>query len=258
MSEHDRRRAPGGARIGVAAPCEMPTIDEETLSRFAHQLRSLLTAVGAAAEYMLHNEVEQSIRTEMLGIIAEQTARIDGLLEDFLIISRAVPGQRGSASEVNLYHLTREAVRELAGEAHSAGAWLVLDAAGAVPPVVGYPGPLRQAVTGTLRGFISLARPGERVVVRLEDDCGGAGVRMVQLSVMLQSDEADPCAGRGQLRPTDLSLEAARRVCESHGGTLETFEGVPGVVCRLPVATLRLAPAAAVAAEDQRLWVCGY
>ena len=89
-------------------------IDGETIARFSHQLRCLLTSVGAAADFLLHNESERCVHDEMLGIICQQSGRIEGLLEDFLVIARdAAADQRGSAAEVNLYHVTREAVREL-------------------------------------------------------------------------------------------------------------------------------------------------
>ncbi len=251
MSDLTRRPDRTGARVGGVCADETLTIDGETISRFSHHLRSLLTSVGAAAEYLLHNETEQCVQDEMLGIISEQATRIDGLLEDFLVIARETPHERGSMSEINLYHLTREAVRELAPEAQSIGAWLVLDAAGAVPPVIGHHQPLRQAITGTLRALMMLTRTGERVVARLEDTQGEGGQELVELSVVVQSDDPALPDRAGGLSPTDLTLEAARRICESHGGSFEMVEHAPGVICRLPAATMRLSPAAAVSAGSR-------
>lgn len=221
-------------------------IERETVSRFSHQLRSLLTSVGAAADYLLNNDIERGVHDEMLGIISEQATRIDGLLDDFLVVASAHPGRRGSAGPVNFYRITRQAVRELAGEAQSVGAWLVLDAAGAIPPVVGYHRRLQQAVRGALRAMIRLARPGERVVAQLSDARGDDGEKLIQFSVLLQSDESGAEDRLGQLTPTDLSLEAARRITESHGGTFELLQDQPGLAFRLPVATMDQGAAAAV------------
>ena len=246
MSDLTKQPARTGAVIGGASAGETLTMDGETVSRFSHQLRSLLTSVGAAAQYLLHNETERCVQDEMLGIISEQATRIDGLLEDFLVIARDTPRGQGSAAEVNLYHVTREVVRELAPEAQSIGTWLVLDAAGAVPPVVGHHQPLRQAITGTLRALMLLTRAGERVVARLEDARDESGLELVELSVIVQSDDPSLRDRAGGMAPTDLALEAARRICESHGGSLKMVEDAPGVICRLPAATMRLTPAAAV------------
>ena len=225
-----------GARSGEAV-----SIDGETIARFSHQLRCLLTSVGAAADFLLHNESERCVHDEMLGIICQQSGRIEGLLEDFLVIARdAAAGQRGSAAEVNLYHVTREAVRELASEAQSIGTWLVLDAAGPVPPVLGYHQPLRQAVAGVLHALVLLTRPGERVVARLEDARDEIGQKLVELSVTVQSDDPALPDRAGGLSPIDLALEAARRICVRHGGSFELTEHAPGVICRLPAASMRL------------------
>lgn len=224
------------------------SIDDEMMCRFSHQLRSLLTSVGAAAEFLLHNDTDRSVHDEMLGIISEQATRIDGLLEDFLVIARDTPRRQASVSEVNLYHVTREAVRELAAEAQSIGAWLVLDAAGVVPPVIGHHQPLRQAVTGALRTLIHLTKTGERLTVRLEAGRDEAGEAVVELWVAIQSDDPLLPDRARCLPPGDLALEAARRICESHGGAFDLMDDAPGIVCRLPAATLRLAPAIAAPA----------
>ncbi|MBD3293760.1 MAG: hypothetical protein GF393_12620 [Armatimonadia bacterium] len=249
MSDTRRRRAPTGARIERGETEDLLTIEQETLTRFSHQLRSLLTSVGAAAEYLLNNNPDRGVHDEMLGIIAEQATRIDGLLDDFLVVTSAPSPRPGGVSAVNLYQLTRQAVRDLASEAQSAGAWLVLDAAGAVSPVAGHHQPLRQAITGSLRAMISLTRPGERVVARLEDARGEDGERLIQFSVLIQSDDTGRDHRAEGLTPTDLSLEAARRICESHGGSFELLGDRPGLALRLPVATMQLAGAAAARSE---------
>ncbi|MFO8081258.1 MAG: hypothetical protein R6V07_13285 [Armatimonadota bacterium] len=245
MNDPRRRPVPTGVRIESTGPAKV-TIEGETISRFSHQLRSLLTSVGAAAEYLLSNNPDQGVRDEMLGIISEQATRIDGLLDDFLVIANSPSSSRGAATAVNLYQVTRTVVRELAGEAQSVGAWLVLDTAGAVAPVIGYHQPLRQAVAGAIRAVLSLTRPGERVVARLEDARGDDGEKLVQFSITVQSN--DPRLGERTdgLSATDLSLEAARRISELHGGTFELLDDRPGLACRLPAASMQIDPAAAL------------
>ncbi len=245
MNDPRRRPVPTGVRIESTGPAKV-TIEGETISRFSHQLRSLLTSVGAAAEYLLNNSPDQGVRDEMLGIISEQATRIDGLLDDFLVIANSPSSSRGAATAVNLYQVTRTVVRELAGEAQSVGAWLVLDTAGAVAPVIGYHQPLRQAVAGAIRAVLSLTRPGERVVARLEDARGDDGEKLVQFSITVQSN--DPRLGERTdgLSATDLSLEAARRISELHGGTFELLDDRPGLACRLPAASMQIDPAAAL------------
>lgn len=249
MSDTDRRQEPTGARIARARPDRVLTIEGETVARFSHQLRSLLTSVGAAAEYLLTNETERGVRDEMLGIISEQATRIDGLLDDFLVVASSDSGSAAAAATVNLYQVARQAVRDLAGEAQSAGTWLVLDAAGAVSPVRGHHQALRQAVVGSLRAMISLARPGERIVAGLEEARSEDGEKLIQCSVLIQSDDSGLDNRADCLSVVDLSLEAARRICESQGGSFEMLEGRPGLALRLPVAQMDLSASAAARME---------
>ena len=250
MNDMHRRPRPKGARI-EATDSPQVTLDPEIVSRFSHQLRSLLTSVGAAADYLLHNEIERGVQDEMLGIISEQATRIDGLLDDFLVLANPRPGGSGTPSAVNLYQITRQVVRELAGEAQSAGAWLVLDTAGAIPPVLGHHQPLQQAITGALRAVLSLTRPGERVVARLEDARGDNGEKLIQFSVIVQSDAPDLGDRSGRFAPTDLALEAASRISEEHGGSFEVLEDQLGLACLLPVASLELHSAAALSGHSR-------
>jgi hypothetical protein len=125
----------------------------------------------------------------------------------------------------------------------------VLDTAGAVSPVIGHHQPLQQAVTGALRAVIAVARSGERIVARLEDARGDAGERLIEFSVVLQSDDPGLRERTGGLAATDLSLEAARRISERHGGTFEVLDDRPGLACRLPVAPLQIEPAMALRPE---------
>ncbi len=228
-STGEEARCPGGRSA------EVVTVSRKALALFSHRLRSLLTCVGAASDYMLENEMERSVQTEMLSIISDQASRIDGLLDDFLVVASEDGGSGAARSVVDLYTVARQVVRELAREAQCTGAWLVLDAAGMVQPVLGEGRHLRQVVIGVMRSVLVLARPGERVVAQLAD-VGGAPA--VELAVYVRSQD-DRLADRARaLTFDDLSLEAARRICEDHGGRCQLMTDRPGAVCRLPAAPL--------------------
>ncbi|MGC9320523.1 MAG: hypothetical protein ACP5KN_20990 [Armatimonadota bacterium] len=222
------------------------------MQRFTHHLRSLLTSIGAAAEYMLGNELDLTARTEMLTIIAEQTNRIDGLLDDLTVVASNGGGPNADEmTSVDLYNVARQVVRELAAEAHSLGAWLVLDADGGVPPVVGNRRQLRQLVTATTRSVMRLTRPGERLLMQLRGPTSARHRPSVALSVRVDSaDDAISARAEG-LTLEDLSLEAARRICEGHGGAVELMQRQPGIVCCLPAAPQPRRPAAAISAATR-------
>ncbi|MEA3403708.1 MAG: hypothetical protein U9R79_20905 [Armatimonadota bacterium] len=218
----------------------------DIIRRFAHQLRSLLTSVGAAAEYMLQNDLDAGARTELLTMIAEQSSRIDGLLDDFVVVAGSEGGANpGEMAAVDLYNVARQVVRKLAAEAHSLGAWLVLDAGGGLPQVMGDHQQLRHVVTSTTRAVMGVSRPGERVLLELEAPTGGSCQPSVELAVRVESTDEGVSARAQGLSLEDLSLDAARRICEGHGGTVELMESQPGIVCSLPAASQHPRPTAA-------------
>lgn len=229
-----------------AAEDDTLVVSREVVDRFSHRLLSMLTAMGAAAEYVLDNDVDRSVQEEMLGIVSEQAERIEGLLDDFLVVASAPAARRSSGAVVDLYHVTREVVRDLAAEAQSVGAWLVLDAAGGASTVFGDRSLLRQAVITSIRAMINLTRPGDRVVARLRQPGDGSpSPSTIELSVTLETDQSRFREGAAAFGSADLSLDAARRICEHHGGTFSTMEGRPGVICRLPAAPMREGPLSA-------------
>ncbi|MGD9497264.1 MAG: sensor histidine kinase [Armatimonadota bacterium] len=248
-SERQMQCTDGGAELaGPAQQGEMLMVRRGTVQAFAHRLRSLLTAAGAAADYLLQGDASAeggrgpSVEREMLSIIAEQTDRIHALLDDFMVVV-SEPVRAETNLPVDLYATARQVVRELAAEAQSMGAWLVLDAGAALPPVLGDRRALHQAVAAALRSIMHVARPGERVVVRLGMRNRGA-CPVVEMTVGLHSRDRDLGERAGALRADDLSLTAVRRICERHGGEMAMLRDEPGVVCTLPAAPTHLYTAA--------------
>jgi hypothetical protein len=83
----------------------------ETVRRFIHGLRSHLTTIGPAAEYMAADDVEQSVREEMAEIIGQSVERIEGMLADLVVI--AAPGRvryEAAATTVDMAEVSRRVV----------------------------------------------------------------------------------------------------------------------------------------------------
>lgn len=221
-------------------------VPREAVSGFAHRLRSLLTCVGAAAEYPLLQGDDPEVGTEMLTMIVEQVNKIHALLDDFLVVVED-HGRTPAQQEVDLNVLARQVVRALAAEAQTVGAWLVLDATEPVPAVWGDTQALHQALTGSVRFMLCVARRGERVVIALTGPQGGDSGAALGVTVSLQAD-ADTAARRARaLVQGDLTLDAVRRIIEAHGGDLQVLTEAPGLHWSLPAQPVRFWSAAALA-----------
>ncbi len=244
MNGDDGRRPEARDEFAEAddATDDVLMVGREVVQVFSHRLRSMLTSVGAAADYALKADVESGTHTEMLGIIAEQANRIEGLLDDFLVLVDDPPEQRSAAGIVDLYHVAREVVRELAPEANSMGTWLVLDNVGGTSTVYGERSMLRQVVVGSLRAMLNLTRPGDRVISRIRHVSETTTSASVELVVTVESQTNRGADGHIAIDPVDLSLDAVRRICEHHCGTFSVMDKCPGVICRLPAAPIEEGP----------------
>ena len=182
-----------------------------------------------------------------------KAAAAEYAFDDFLVVADDAPDREPEGSVVDLYHVAREAVRELAAEAHAVQAWLVLDAAGGASSVYGDRQMLLQAVLGSLRAIIKLTRPEDRVVARLRCVAEPDGPSRVELSVMLEARSERSPGSITAADFTDLSLDAAHRICEHHHGTFTVMEGRPGVIWRLPAAPAEKGPLSAAGRANRAL-----
>lgn len=225
----------GFARQGVSS---------ETVRRFVHGLRSHLTAIGPAAEYMAADDVEQSVREEMADIISQSVDRIEGMLADLNVIAAPERVRRDAVgAAVDMAVIARHVVAELSSQAQMAGVWLVADAS-PCPPVLGSDRALAQAVNNALLMVLKLARQGDRVVVVLAGSEAGEPRTDVNLRVELQPAEDGRLSRSQPVQFAGICLDATRVIAEQHGGTVADLTDRPGLVMRLPAAPTRTRPAA--------------
>ncbi len=229
-------------------PGDEPQVPARTVRQFVHQLRSHLTAIGPAAEYMAGPDVPPEVRSEMVQIVIQSVGRIEHLLADLSVVAapeRARPGAH--ARSVDLPALVRSVLLRYTDHAQSVGAWLVLDVPKQCAPVLGHPTVLEQAVDNALLVVLQLARRGDRVVAQLVDSDGPN--RELELTVALRPGEGGQrCCDKLQ-DLTGVALAAAQIIAEEHGGSLSPLPEGIGVVLRLPTAPM---PPLSVAAAGSR------
>ncbi len=232
----------------AATDCLQIGVAPKTIRAFVHGLRSHLTAIGPAAEYMVGDSADPAVRDEMARIICTAVGRIDGMLADLAVL--AVPERQGPGAPLCPIDLTQVA-RTVAGahstEAQEIGAWLVVDAAGSAE-VLGHDRALHQVVSNALLLVLKLARAGDRVMLSLaaaED----AQLPQVQLSVELQTS-TDAGHRREPVHFDGVPFDAACLIASQHGGTLDSLTDRTGLVLRLPVAPQSSRPAAAMGARE--------
>jgi two-component system cell cycle sensor histidine kinase PleC len=208
-------------------------------SELAHELRTPLGAIAAAAEIMID---------ERFGPVGDKryAAYVAGIHESALhairIVERALaekPLMRSAAfepGEVDVNATLEKVVLQVRPLAESAGLELVLDLAEDLPHVTADPTSLRQIVINLLTNALKFTPAGGRVsvssaaardgtlVISVEDS--GSGMSRAEVAEIMQQGEA-PSPKRRAGGGLGLGLPLVRALAEANGASL-SLESEPG------------------------------
>ncbi|HZL84234.1 MAG TPA: ATP-binding protein [Candidatus Krumholzibacteria bacterium] len=203
-------------------------------SKIAHEIRNPLTALGGFARRMLRTATLGAEEREAVEVIAQETSRLERILNDQLAFVRSARLQRASTSLNDLVHestmLLRQQLRASRGE-------LQLDLATELPPVEVDPDRMKQVLVNLLMNAIAAVPIGGRIRVatcRADES--------VQLEVA-NTGEAIPAAVRELLfvpfmttrqEGTGLGLAVVHQIVMEHGARIEVLSEAPwGTIFRL-------------------------
>jgi signal transduction histidine kinase len=212
----------------------------------AHEINNPVAFVLANLNHLqsLRKEADSAAEIEeVLLETQEGVARLRGIVDELLRLART--GGRGD-EPVDLAKVVGSALRMVRHEANEKVR--VETALAAVPAVLGDPGLLGQVVLNLLQNAIHalvaaerpgcvrvvLARDGERVELRVEDD--GPGIPDQVVPRIFEPFFTTKTQGQG----TGLGLAVTREIVSRHGGTIDVETGASGTCFRV---SLPAAPA---------------
>ena len=211
------------------------------LARLAHELRTPLSAIAAAAEIM---------RDERLGEIGNDRYKsyasdiFDGANHALSIIERLLPyagtpereAAASPAQAVDLNAIARSAISAMQPLAGKAGLSLSSDLQMGLPKLAADPTALKQIILNLLTNSVKFSNPGGKIAVRTWQESDGAialgitdtgkGMSRQQITAALNSIKPrtptpDHLGGMG------IGLQLVRSLVEQHRGTL-AIDSSPG------------------------------
>jgi two-component system OmpR family sensor kinase len=237
---------------------------EEALRRFladaSHELRTPLTSIRGYAELFRRGASDDPADTALaMRRIEQEGERMGVLVEDLLFLARAGQGRPIAHEQVDLVHVTTDAVHD--ARAVDPSRTIDLEAPEAMM-VTGDEGRLRQVLANLLSNALTHTPPGTPITVRLRTSEAGAEIEVSDGGPGLTADEAthvfepfyraDPARDRVRAEEgtdegngTGLGLAIVVAIAESHGGSA-SVESEPGegatFTVRLPVEQAAVAP----------------
>ena len=215
---------------------EADRLKDEVVQNVSHELRTPLTFVKGYVQLLLEGNAGEltAEQQEYLGIVAEKTDIITGLVSDIMFLQQA--DRPGNKQPVSLTKVAWRALRGCAATAEAAKLTLVENLPDNIPPVAGNEARLLQVFDNLLGNAIKFSPDGGQIAVTVED----AG-SMVQASVSDQGigipkDQQDRIferfyqvdgSARRRFSGAGLGLAIVKRIVETHGGRV-WVESEPG------------------------------
>jgi signal transduction histidine kinase len=194
--------------------------DAELLSwakSFAHEVRNPLSAIGAAAQVIAHQQCNDSQRIRLSRAIEGEAARIALLVQEYVERREArasmqsvdVPGLLTEVVEVNLLSSpARDRIR--------------IDADETLPPARADAARLKQVILNLVLNAAKATEAGGAISVSARREAGGVALRVTDTGCGIEADHLTKIFDEtfSTWQGGGLGLSIARKLVEQHGGRL--------------------------------------
>lgn len=199
-------------------------------SNASHELRTPLTSIRLRSEALRAGTLDPTTASQYIAEIDDEAARLGGLVEDLILLSRLDAGRAERGQEaVDMLRLARAALREFGPHAEGQGVALRLDAPVTLPTVRAATNHLRVVLRNLLGNAISytpsggavtctLGADGDRLLLAVADT--GQGVAPEDLPHLFErfyrADKAHTRAVHG----AGLGLSLVHSIVQAYGGEI--------------------------------------
>ena len=209
---------------------ELDQLKSEFVSLATHQIRGPISAIKGYASMLLEGDygaIEEKAR-EPIQTIADSSAALAGIVQDFLDVSRIEQGRMKYEFTVfDFGKLARSVAEELAPTIERKGLRVKLEIPDGIT-VHADAGKLRQVIENlvdnahkyTPRGVITIAVTRRDGAVRLTVSDTGVGMRPEVLPKLFRKFSRAEDASKANLHGTGLGLYVARQLIEAQGGKI--------------------------------------
>lgn len=219
--------------LAARAAATASLLDPDQLAKLAHELKTPLTAIAAAAEVMRDERLGAMGNARYLNYAAdihENATHALDVITSLLSESRRQGTAPPRLIALDLNAIVERTVSSVQALAQSRNLALTFRAEKSRPHVVANPTSLRQILLNLLTNAIKFTPAGGRILVRVERQHDGLSIAISDSGVGIPSQHLgrimDPFIQVPEHRAINpegmgLGLSIVRRICETHGGRVE-------------------------------------
>lgn len=231
LFDQEDRKLLESLALQAAISIENSTLFQQSdiVAEMVHELRTPLTALTAVANLLQRPDLPNEQRLNLARTLHTEVNRLNGMTTDFLEISRLETGRtRFHREPVHLGGLIEECLQVIRAQAEEEGILLEVNIDRSIVPVQGDRNRLKQVLLNLLTNAIKYNQLGGKVVIRLKQK-GESLLLSIEDSGRGIPEEAVPHVFDRFYRVPDqvkdapgtgLGLAIAKRIIESHGGTI--------------------------------------
>jgi len=196
----------------------------------AHEIRNPLGSIKGAAQLLADSTLPADDRDRLLGILTEESGRLDRVLTDFLTFARPRPPE---LRPLALERCVRDTLALLAGEAAERRVTIAFVPAPDLPAIAGDEDLLRQVVWNLARNGLQAVGAGGQLEIHLDRAAAGGSIdpasEFIKMSILDNGGGVSDEDLSYIFNPffttreggTGLGLAICHRIVQDHGGTIE-------------------------------------
>ena len=224
----------------------------DLIAEIVHELRTPLSSITAVAHLLQRPELPAERHRELTQTMLSEVQRLNDLATDFLELSRLESGRvRIQREPVHLGGLVQECLEVVRAQAQGRQLELQAEVDPSIAPVHGDRTLLKQLLLNLLTNAIKYNHAGGRVAVSLRSAEGEVVMAVQDTGRGIDAGDLPHLFERfyrvqeveGQVPGTGLGLAIARRIAESHQGSI-TVDSQPGQGSTFSVHLPAVSPAA--------------
>jgi signal transduction histidine kinase len=217
------------AQAAISIENTMLFQQSDIVAEMVHELRTPLTALTAVANLLQRPDLPNEQRLTLAQTLHSEVYRLNDMTTDFLELSRLETGRsRFHREPVHLGGLIEECLQVLRAQAEEETILFDVNIDRSIIPVQGDRNRLKQVLLNLLTNAIKYNRPGGKVILRLKQkresllltiEDTGPGIPEDSLPFIFDRFYRVPDQ-EGDAPGTGLGLAIAKRIVETHGGTI--------------------------------------
>ena len=221
-------------------------LKDELLGLVSHELRTPLTLILTAADLLLRrlDQLEPTVRRELVTTVSENGARLQRLIENMLVLAKAETQRDVTLEPILLQRIVPALLlRHGSGEKSPR---VVCSIESDLPPLLGNPGFIEQILQNLVRNAEKYADRASVIEVSVQRDGAGASISVADRGRIFTQGEVDRmfepffrnAESATRVPGIGLGLAVCRRLAEAHHGEIVASARHGGgmvVILRLPL-----------------------